>query len=171
MLKFVQNAERIATQRGAQGEANFSIADWAATRALEDRADPISLPRESASGFAASQEWTRMPDLAAGPISGTANPRSARALPSPDAHAATIPFKRRSPRARCRPISAGLAAKRHADQAPSRAARHLRAGREIKCGVAAVPRACHVAGAAALAAARGVTFSSVTGGVSRCNEP
>ena len=103
------------------------------------------------SGRAASQQVKnrrRRPDLAAGPLYGTASPRCARAPPSTDAHAATLLLKSRPPRVRCRRISAGLAAKRHADQAPSQAARLLRASREIKCGVA-VPRACHVAGATA----------------------
>ena len=82
----------------------------------------------------------RMPDLAAGPLCGSVSPCRAQASPLADAHAATISSTVSSdrPRARCRRISAGLAAKRHADRAPSQA-RHLRASREIKCGVA-VPR-------------------------------
>jgi hypothetical protein len=170
-VKFGQNAERIATQRDARGEANFSMADWAATRALEDRAGPICRPRESASGFAASQESTPHAKSRHGSHLRHGQPSPCASITigrRPRGHH-LIYSKRRPPPSSLSPdlSSLGRQAARRSGGFPGPPPSRQSGDQVWRCR----PAACHVAGATALVAAREVTFPPVTDGVSRCNEP
>ena len=85
----------------------------------------------------------RRSDLAAGPICGTASPRCARALPSADTHATTIPLKRRPPRDRCRRSSAGFGrqAARRSGAFPGRSPSARQSGDQVwRCSPAGLSR-------------------------------
>ena len=170
-MKFGQNAERIATQRDAPGEANFSIADWAATRVLEDRADPISLPTERASGFAASQESTPHAKSRRGSHlwPGQPSPCASIALSRrPRSHHLIYSKRRPTPSSLSPDLSRlGRQAARRSGAFPGPPSSRQSGDQVWRCS----PAACHVAGATVLVAAREVTFPPVTDGVSRCNEP
>jgi len=170
-VKFGQNTERIATQKDARGEANFSIADWAATRTLEARADPISLPRESASGFAASQESTPHAKSRRGSHlrHGQPSPCASIALGRrPRSHHLIYSKRRPRPSSLSPDLSRlGRQAARRSGAIPGPPPSRQSGDQVWRCS----PAPCHVAGATALVAAREGTSPPVTDGVSRCSGP